>query len=319
MGMELKKIIDTYGSNALYFPDDLANAMREAGIAEKEILSVMLVLKCCPSAADLLSREEVTEVEANALLEAVVRKTGLNLDAARQTLGKLMVACGVKLPWLPPLILRERANAAGIHLAVEDKRKVAQLVDQLEEGNNSADLLSTLDDLAWGGSAKAAYALGMYYREIDLADGTDVGRAYFEQAAKLGYGPANGALADYQVRGDKKSIWKAVEYFQRPTAISGSDGRKWRNLSQQLLEYRQENETRIHATLRIQGIALVLSLLMVILLGIEPGFWRTVAVALQGVGLVWTLMCRFVKPYHSMAIPSCLMMVSWLVLILIGI
>lgn len=319
MGMELKKIIDTYGTDALHYPDDLTNAMREAGIPEKEILSVMLVLKCCPAVAQLLSQGDVTEVEVNALLEAVVRQTGLTVGAARQTLGKLMLACGVKRMWQPPVLLRKSGSAKGMNLATDADEKVEQLVEQLDDGDSSAELLSTLDELARGGSVKAAYALGLYYRDEDLDEGTEIGRTYFEMAANLGYGPAYGALADYQIRRSNRSIWKAVEYFHRPTAIAGTDGRKWRSLSDDLLEYRQENEKRIKGTLLIQGAVLVLSLLMVIFLGIEPGFWRTVAVALQGVGLFWTLMCRFVKPYHSMGIPTILMMVSWLILILIGI
>lgn len=319
MGMELKKIIDTYGSNALYYPDDLANAMREAGIREKETLSLMLVLKCCPAVARLLSQGDISEVEVNALLEAVVRQTGLTVGAAKQTLGKLMIACGVKLPWLPPLLLHKCVNTKGICVAIDADDEVEYLVERLEGGDCDVELLSTLDELARGGSAKVAYALGLYYREKDLEENTEIGRTYFEMAANLGYGPAYGALADYQVRGSKRSIWKAAAYFQRPTAIAGKDGRKWLSLSEELLEYRQENEKRINGTLRIQGIVLVLSLLMVVLLGIEPSFWRTVAVALQGICMVWSLMCRFVKPYHSMDIPSSLMMVSWLILILIGI
>lgn len=319
MGMELKKIIDTYGTDALHYPDDLTNAMREAGIPEKEILSVMLVLKCCPAVAQVLSREDVGEVEVNALLEAVVRQTGLTVGAARQTLGKLMIACGVKRVWQAPMLLHKSGSAKGLNLAVDADADVEGLVEQLEDGDSSAELLSTLDELARGGSAKAAYALGMYYRVEDMADDTEIGRAYFEMAANLGYGPAYGALADYQLRGSNRSIWKAVEYFHRPTAVAGSDGRKWGVLSDMLLEYRQENEKRIKGTLLIQGGVLLLSLLMVIFLGIEPGFWRTVAMALQGVGLFWTLMCRFVKPYHSMGVPTSLMMVSWLILILIGI
>lgn len=317
--MKLKKIIDTFGSDALYYPDDLAKAMQEAGIAEKEILSVMLVLKCCPAVARLLSQGEVSEVEASALLEAVVRKTGLTVGAARQTLSKLMIASGIKLPWLPPLILCNRVNAKGVCMSDDLDEEAEELVEQLEDGDSSAELLSTLDELARGGSAKAAYALGLYYRDEDLEEDTEIGRPYFEMAANLGYGPAYGALADYQMHGGKKSIWKAVAYFHRPTAISGTDGRKWRELSEDLLEYRQENEKRINGTLKIQGIVLVLTLLTVILLGIEPGFWRTIAVGLQGFGLLWSLMCRFVKPYHSMSIPSSLMMVSWLILILVGI
>ena len=319
MGMELKKIIDTYGTDALHYPDDLTNAMREAGIPEKEILSVMLVLKCCPAVAQVLSREDVGEVEVNALLEAVVRQTGLTVGAARQTLGKLMIACGVKRVWQAPMLLHKSGRAKGLNLAVDADADVEGLVEQLEDGDSSAELLSTLDELARGGSAKAAYALGMYYRVEDMADDTEIGRAYFEMAANLGYGPAYGALADYQLRGSNRSIWKAVEYFHRLTAVAGSDGRKWGVLSDMLLEYRQENEKRIKGTLLIQGGVLLLSLLMVIFLGIEPGFWRTVAMALQGVGLFWTLMCRFVKPYHSMGVPTSLMMVSWLILILIGI
>ena len=319
MGMELKKIMDTYGTDALYYPDDLAKAMRDAGISEKETLSVMLILKCCPSVVETLTHSEVGEGEANTLLNAVVRQTGLTIDAARHILGKLMSACGVKAPWFPPLRLCKYANSNEYRVATEADQEVDQLIAKLEDGDNSAELLSALDELARGGSALAAYAMGMYYRDIDLEENTSISAKYFQTAAALGYGPAHGALADLHMRGKRISITKAVGHFQRPTAISGAHGRTWLSLSQQLLEYRQENEKRINSSLLIQGIVLVLSLLMVTLLGIEPGFWKTVAILLQGAGLAWTLVCRFFKPYHSMGIPCSLMMASWLILVLIGI
>lgn len=317
MAKELNLIIDQHGRDILREPDVLAATMREAGISEREIHSVMLILKCCPAAADQLTGERVTEVEANALLESVVRQTGLSVSAARSTLGKLMRAFGVKPAWDLQLYMTEKLVGKNMKPGAVDEEDVEALVERLETDSENSELISALDVLAREGDARAAYALGMYYS--DSFDDKNPSVTYFRLAAQLGYGPANGALADYEMHRKGGGMWKAAHYFNKPTAIAGSEGRKWFPLSEQLLEYRKENGARIHSTLIIQVIVFVLSVLMIGLLGMAPGFWRTIALLMQAGAIVWTLICKFFRPYHSMATPTGLMMASWLILVLAGI
>ncbi len=318
MGNKLKKIIEQYGLDALHYPDELAKAMRESGIGEKDIHCVMLILKCCPAAADVLKQEIVSDVEANALLESAVKQTGLSIAAARHTLGQLLNACGVKpaweteFPWTVKIVDKDMKTEAF------SEETVTALVEKLKSEGENADVISSLDKLARSGSAQAAYALGKYYRSVDQENGSEVGVEYFAMAAKLGYGPANGALAAYQLERDEKCPWKAAKYLYKPTAIAGSEGREWISVSKSLLKYRKENEERVHSTLIVQGIVLLLSLVLVALLGVGTGFWGGAAIGLQLVGLAWSLVCKFFKPYYSLQISSGLMMISWLILALAG-
>jgi TPR repeat protein len=318
MGKELKAIIEQYGPGALQYPDDLANAMRCVGIAEKDIHSIMLVLKCCPNTAQILTQETVGEVEAAAMLESVVRQTGLSISAARHTLGQLMEATGAKAGWeLSPVLLGKCVDKS-VRIESAEEARVDTLIAQLKQAEVEAETISALNELAIGGNAQAAYALGMYYREEDLKSGGDLGLDYFELAAKLGYGPANGAVADYYLRGPKKKLWKAAMFLRNPTAFAGSVGRKWMSLSAQMLAYRKENERRIRDALIIQAAILAMSLAFVSMLEME-GFAVTLAILMQLGGLGWNLLCKFFRPYHSMRTSAGLMLVSWLILLLTGI
>lgn len=319
MGNKLKKIIEQYGLNALNYPDDLAKAMREFGIGEKDIHCVMLILKCCPAAAEVLKQESVSEVEANALLESAVKQTGLSIATAKHTLGQLLSACGVKPAWEAEFPWMAKIVDKDMKTETFSEETVTALVKKLKTEGENADVISSLDSLARSGCAQAAYALGKYYRSLDQENGSEVGAEYFAMAAKLGYGPANGALASYQLQRDEKHPWKAAKYLYKPTALAGPEGRKWISVSKSLLKYRKENEARVHSTLIVQGIVLLLSLVLVALLGVGAGSWGVVAIGLQLVGLAWSLVCKFFKPYYSMRISSGLMMISWLILVLAGI
>ena len=145
MGKELKAIIEQYGPGALQYPDDLANAMRGVGIAEKDIHSIMLVLKCCPNTAQILTQETVGEVEAAAMLESVVRQTGLSISAARHTLGQLMEATGAKAGWeLSPVLLGKCVDKR-VRIESAEEARVDTLIAQLKQAEVEAETVSALN------------------------------------------------------------------------------------------------------------------------------------------------------------------------------
>lgn len=314
MENKLKKIIEENGLDILNHPDQLCGSMQEKGISDKNVCTMMLILKCCPGAVTTLSQGEVSMIEANALLRAAVVNTGLSTAAVRKVLGALLHACGVKTNWELHLAIRDRYINKQVMPSVSQEAAASELAQQLKQADKDSAVFSDLHNLAVAGNVQAAYALGKYYKEQDNKDGGNTGEQYFAMAAKLGYGPAEGALADYALRRRHKFMWKIAQRFRQPAALSGQDGREWAPLSRKLLNYRRENTDRIQATLVNQILVLILTLLMVNI--VSCGTWGSVALGLQVIGLGWSLVCRFWQPFHSARNACYLMTLSWVILVL---
>lgn len=278
----------------------------------------MLILECCPITADLLCQDQMSSVEAHSLVDSVVRNTGLNVTTSRYLLGALLKACKVKTDWSHIPVLKEMLTERRVKPEDSAEYKVSILVSDLKRKGETPEIIAALDDLANNGCARAAYALGTHYKENDLQNGTNVGEAYFQMASNAGFGPANGALAQYEINRHRKNMRKAARYFYGPTTLAGAEGREWIPLSKQLLDYRKENEVRLSHTLIVQAVVLILSLLLVYLLGIRSGIWRTVAIGLQIVGLGWTMFCLRFSPYSTAGCADRIMTLSWLILIIAG-
>lgn len=314
MGKETKKIIEEYGINALNYPDDLCHSLLERGVSEREVYTMMLILKCCPTVVTTLSQGEVSAIEANALLRSVVIQTGLSAVAVRKVLGSIFNACGVKTNWGLHLSIADRWINKKVLPQSNDETVVSELVQRLKTTDQNSSVFNDLHNLASVGNVQAAYVLGKYYKAQDDENGTDNGEQYFAKASEMGYGPADGALADYKIRRRHKFMWRIAEHFQHPAALSGKDGREWAPLAQKLLKYREENIGRIQSVLILQIIVMILSILMINVL--SGGFWCGIALVLQIIGLGWSLFCRFWKPYHSVRNACYLLMLSWILLTL---
>lgn len=313
---KLKNIIKEHGTQILYTPQALAEQMRQADIEEKDVGGLQLLLSCCPVIAEQVNQGQIGQTEAQSLLQLAVRRTGLGVPAAKQLLGQLLSACGIYSSWARmPQWTKKRSKGAFVPEDLLDKKAQA-LIDALESKKNSAEseLLGELESLAQGGCGRAAYALGMFYKKYGREE--DDGVAYFKLAREAGFGPANGALAQHEI--EQSNLWAAERYFRSPMTIFGAEGRKWIPLSRKIFAYREENEGRLKETLITQALVLVLSIAMCVLLGVG-GFWRFVCIAMQVVGLGWSVYCRLFSPCHSVSIAVYVMSISWAILALVGI
>ena len=314
MTKQITKIIKQYGMEVLQDLDLLSDILREERVSDKDIYTLMLVLKCCPTIIATLNRGEVTSVEANSLLRTASMKTGLTLDSLRRVLAPLFHACDVETHWDLHLTTRDWRAVQEVLPWHTSENAVTELVERLAKSDENSAVFSDLEQMAHQGNTYAAYALGTYYKKLDDKDGGETGKPYFEKAYAMGYGPAAGALASYKMRQKRKSLGRIASYFQNPTVLSGEDGREWAPLSQKILAYRQNNVGRCRSLLPVQVIALILTLLLQIFMA--GGFWGGLAVALQAGGLVWNLLCRFWKPYYSVRNVCYCLMLSWAILIM---
>lgn len=314
MGNEMKKIIEAQGKAILETPDALETSMRESGCSEREIHSVLLILKCCPSVTEALGQEELSASEAEVLVRTVVLRTGLSADATRNTLGTLLRACGQKTSWGPRPAIRDGLTPVrSVPVSTEEVENIESLLARIEEDPNSAAVYSDLNNLAREGNVQAAYALGSYFKKADNRLGTEAGLPYFKTAAAMGYGPANGAIADYILRRKHKNMGKIAANLKVPTVFCGKDGREWADISERMLVYRQENLNRLNRALWFQ-LAMLLFTIAVAQLGSSG--WGTAAILAQGACFLWILISRLCRPYASARIAIGATALSWLVLVL---
>lgn len=320
MGAKLKKIIEEFGLSALNFPDDLAAAMREQGIRERDVMTIQMILKCCPSVAGLLTRGSASEAEVNALICSAVKTTGLSVASVRDAMGNLMYACGFANTWTPYLSFGEKkVDRKIMPMTVGEGETLDQIRQRIEEDPEYTEVLSDLNLLAEQGNVSANYTLGQFYKVLDDQYGTETGRPYFQRAADQGYGPANGALADYMLRKERKNMAAAAKCFENPTALAGSDGREWINLSAQILRYREENQKRLNSLLVVQIVMLAITAAVLVLsamMSVGGVVLSVLMLLLQAAALGWTLYGRIFKPYTTARYSCYAMILSWILLAL---
>lgn len=315
MEKELKEIFLQQGKNILTDPDQLMQLLRERNCDETQIMTLGLVLKGCPTVGNLLQQEQLTEAESNMLCSAAVNQTGLSVVAARRILHTVMTAAGMKSAWRPQLLIYERVAEKTLTTMTPDEVKhLDQLEAQLNQGNVSSEVIHDLDVLSEKGSIRASYLLGEYFRKKDLRDSTADGMQYYRRAAKLGYGPAFGALADYMIRSNRKNMATAAACFEDPTSITGHHGRTWKTLAERLLTYREENKKRTGSMLLLQGLLLAMTILLLSFGFVSTGFFGILAVVVQVLSLGYLVYASFFGPYFTCKVTGYAMLLSWLAL-----
>lgn len=318
MEKELKAILQERGRSIFADPDTLMGLLKEQGCADGQIMTLGLVLKACPSAVNMLQQTQITEAESNVLVSAVVNQTGLSVTAVRRILNTMMTAADIKSTWTPKLLAFERRPQKNLTtLTPEEAEMLTELERALRLPNVSSETIHDLDELSKKGSVRASYLLGEYFKKIDDEKGTITGRQYFQRAARLGYGPANGALADYMLRSNKrKNMATAAACFEDPTSITGHHGRPWKILAEQLLSYREENKKRTGQMILLQLLFLALTVALLSFGMLGAGVFGILALVAQVASLLYLCYAAVFGPYFSCKVPGYALLISWLALVL---
>lgn len=318
MEKRLKLIVDAKGKNIFSDCAQLVQELRQNGSTEMETMTVGLILCACPSVGNVLAQgEQVTRAEIHVLVTSTVAATGLSVHTVRKYLGYFFRACGMKGLWEPKLISNEpQPEITLTPMIIKENETVEELSARLREDKDCTAQLCDLEAMSKNGNVHASYALGKFYKKIDDKYKTKNGKPFFQRAASLGYGPANGALADYEIHGRKMNITKASKYFENPAALFGKDGREWTKLSDQLLQYREENSSRIRKVLWLQLWMLMLTVAVFVLLATQGIIWAVLCVFTQIVGLGWTLFIMLFRPCGSTRCSYYTTLLSWLMLVL---
>lgn len=310
MNRVLQQIIAQDGISILQEASRLRVRIVELGGNPKDAITLELMLTACPSIAPALSQGDLPQSEVNVLISSVVRTTGLSVATVRRALGDLITASGNRLsghaPFLLP-ILHKKQGEVSLLGELEDP-VLRSALEQINSGADPAQPLSDLERLSQAGNAYASYQLGKYYHSQDRKNGTELGRPYYQLAADLGYGPAYGALADYDINGKKKNLRRAAACFEHPTALAGLDGQNWSANAANLLRYRSENLARCRQTLLLTVLGLLFSFFIIFL---EPLF-GFVAMLLSLSALGTTIYSMLAAPYHSHRSAYLLLLFCWL-------
>jgi len=313
MEKELKSIFQQRGKAILSDPDTLMRMLTEQGCNQTQVMTLGLLLKSCPAAARILQQEKVTEAESNVLVSSAVNQTGLSVIAARRILNTVMSAADIKSAWRPRLMIYETtAEKEFTALTPDEAANLEKLEQALQAEEVSSATIHDLDVLSQKGSIRASYLLGEYFRKMDVENGTIAGQQYYQRAARMGYGPANGALADYMIRSNRKNMAKAAACFEDPTSITGHDGREWRTLAERLLSYREDNKKRTGSMLLMQGVCIMMTLLLLILGFVSAEVFGIASLVIQAISFAYLLFASMFGPYFSCKFAGYAMVLSWL-------
>lgn len=311
MNRILQQIIAESGIQVLGDPAAIRARMVELGARPGDAITMELILSSCPSIPAALAQGSLPQSEVNVLVSSAERSTGLSAQTVRKFLRALTSASGIKLVNLPRFllpILRKRRQEGMVLLGGEEDLALQSALQQLQSGGDPAQPLSDLERLAQAGNAYASYKLGDYYHGQDRKNGTALGRPYYEIAAALGYGPAYGALADYDINGVKKNLRRAAELFEHPTALAGQEGRNWSSNAAKLLRYRSQNLIRCRQAILLSALTLLFSFLTT---AVSVTFGLiSILMALAALGS--SLFALFAAPYHSHRFAYYLILLCWL-------
>ena len=317
MEKELKAIFQEKGKAILTDPDTLMRLLTEQGCDGTQVMTLGLLLKSCPTAANILQQEQITEAESNVLVSAAVNQTGLSVVATRRVLNTVINAAGLKSAWRPRLLIYEKiAEKELTALTPDEAEHLQDLERQLRLTSVSSETIHDLDALSRKGSVRASYMLGEYFRQQDIQNGTITGMQYYQRAARLGYGPANGALADYMIRSNRKNMAKAAACFEDPTSITGHHGREWKTLAERLLSYREENKQRTGSMILLQALFLAMTVLLLVLGFMHITALGVVALVIQVLSLAYLIYASVFGPYFTTKVAGYAMLISWLALAL---
>ncbi|MBR6825705.1 MAG: hypothetical protein IKM59_04070 [Oscillospiraceae bacterium] len=317
MDKELNLIISTKGKELFRNPDQLMQELRQSGVPEKDVLTTGLILKTCVSVSNMLAQDDLSRAEINVMLTATCIATGLSACTVRYYLGMFLRACGIAEPWKPQMMTDEvKPDISLTPMVLEENETAEQLAQRLNQDAELSEEIRDLETLSKNGNIHASYALGKFFKPLDDKHKTIKGKVYFQRAANLGYGPANGALADYELREERKNIPQAAKYFENPGAITGKDGREWAKISDGLLQYREDNNLRVQKVLRMQLWIMALTGVLLTVFAYAAGpLWSILCAVAQLAGLGWTLYVKKVSPYSSCQYALYAVVLSWIFLI----
>lgn len=324
----VKEIVSGVDKSILLQPDDFRQALIDKGVSGQDALTVALILEACPAVGDALSRKDITRSEATALISAATNATGLSVACVRRILGELIYGNGGKPEWytrmteltdlsqLPERFINARRHVKNDKWSIvgdaEDSRVNRARIMLADEKKQDA-ALSELQNLADEGNAVANYAVGEYY----CLNGKNfqeksTGREYLTLASWLGYGPANGALANLELQDPDGSIGKAARYLSHPLALRGNDGRKWVTSAQRLANYADDNVRRGKVLLLL---TLILFFIAIFSVPVHP-LAGSLSAIMVAVGFVRSVACVRFNRYLSHFLTIVLLMAAWLLLVL---
>ena len=323
----VRNILKDKGVNIFYNAQDFRRLLMEQNVPEKDAITVELMLSSCPALANALASGAISRMEANSLVSIIIQKTALSPVITRKIVGELLIGRGVDPT--DYRIARELISdtVIGEKLSENLKKKGYQwsLIDESEEknivnarrmiyeGREYDSALSELERIAQEGNAEAYYALGEYYLSSQEEKNYRRAKKYMELSAKLGYGPAYGALAEIEICSDNGSFEKAAKYLEHPVSIKGVDGRKWSGTVEWMMNYQHANSWRAG---RVFVLALIVFVVSLIAVAVNPTVGR-VSCILSVVCAARALFCIFKNKYQSLVPESLILTAAWFLFILI--
>lgn len=327
-------IVKENGAGIFHTPGELRRKLTQQGIPEDSAITVELMLTACPALSNALAGGTVSRMEANSLVSIIIQKTSLTPAITRKIVGDLFMGRGVGPSEFRVAGELKHDSLIGERLSASLQKKGYQwsLIDDLEEEYVTEarktlsrrgwldSALSELDRFAEEGNAEANYAIGEYYYRLSedeyLKDQEDSNREqarrYMERSAKLGYGPAFGALGEMEILSGSGSLEKAARYLEHPIAIKGRDGGNWSDTVGWMMKYQHENSRRADRILIITIIAFIVSFFAA---KVQP-LAGAAGILISMICAARALFCKFRNKYQSHVPEMKLLIIVWLLIIL---
>ena len=327
-------IVQNNGVGIFRAPGELRKLLVMQGISEECAITVELMLSSCPALANALAGGVITRSEANTLVSLVIQKTSLTPAVTRKIVGELFQGRGIDPSEYSIAGELKKDSDIGEKLSASLQKKGYQwsLIDDSEERMVTEAriklfydkwqdaALSELDRMAEAGNAESNYAVGEYLYGLSLKNGDQLqgdshyvlAKHYMERSAKLGYGPAFGALAEMEILSPGGSLEKAAGYLRHPISIKGRDGRKWSGTVDWMMNYQYDNSKRANSVLIIILTALIVS---VFACTVRPVF-GILGCVLSARCLGRVVFSKFWNKYLSHVPEMALLTVVWFLIIL---
>ena len=320
-------ILKEKGADIFFNAQDFRRLLIEQNVPKEDAITVELMLSSCPALANALSSGTISRMEANSLVSIIIQKTSLSPAITRRIVGELLIGRGVDpsdYRVAAELIndtvigekLSENLKKKGYQWSLIDRSEKKNVINarrMIYEGREYDSALSELDRIAQEGNAEAYYALGEYYLRSRKEKNYKLARRHLQLSAKLGYGPAFGALAEIEICSERGSFEKAAKYLEHPVSIKGKDGRKWSGTIEWMMNYQHANSWRAG---RVFVLALIVFVVSLIAVAVNPTVGR-VSCILSVVCAARALFCIFKNKYQSLVPESLILTAAWFLFILI--
>jgi|GEM_PF-3431315 hypothetical protein len=310
----------------------LMELLDKEGVQETKIHALCLILYACPSILEVLKQNELSQADGTRIVNMAVNATSLNINYVRQILYELASGLGVsfsdelsimgliegKFPKkMYSLLDVDTLGISGIpfEASLPSPNEIIESAMLFEDENIAdLDILNSLYVLALKGNAEAAYKLGEIFYKNDVINNTEYGLVYFRHAARLGFGSAFGAMADYILRSKRPDYKKAAKYYLHPAAVALPYGNKWSTNAKVLMEYKKNNESRFVPMLTFSIAALILSILIMYNQGI--GTMNMLAFITSSLAIIVTVFIKYFFEFQNHIWTFLILALSWLFMIL---